>query len=232
MVLHGGGGDKEGARKMTCPGGDHSSPECLEPIADERGFIVVYPNGTGSTLLSGVRTWNAGGGSDGWQCVSGGACNDGVDDVGYFKALLADLPALVRFNAQRVFSTGHSNGAAMSHRLACELPDAIAGIAPNAAANQYATTKPCTAPTPVMEVHGTTDSCWAYAGGSMACGPDNNPGSKVSVYACTPGQEVVHYEVVGGGHGWPNGYIAGANGDTIATDFSMNRHILDFFAAH
>jgi len=268
MVLHGGGGDKEGARKMTCPGGDESSAECMGAVADERGFIVVYPNGTGAALLSGVRTWNAGGGSDGWQCVSGGACKDGIDEKAYFTSLLADLAKLVRFNAQRVFATGHSNGAAMSHRLACELPEAIAGIAPNAAGNQYATTKPCSAPTPVLEVHGTADSCWAYGGGSMACGPDNNPGSKVSVaasvdgwrvrngceatptittledttsdgtttrrhvYSCPAGQEVIHYEVVGGGHGWPNGDIAGANGGTISTDFSMNRHILDFFTAH
>lgn len=117
-----------------------------------------------------------------------------------------------------------------------------------------------------------TDSCrdrlgWAFEGGSMACGPDNNPGVKVSVavsiegwrlrngctptpvittlddttsdgtttrkhvYACPAGQDVVLYEVVGGGHGWPNGHISGANNDTIATDFSMNRHLLEFFTA-
>lgn len=184
LVLHGGGGDKDIARKTTCPNGDLTSGKCLDVYADATGFIIVYPDGTGGPLLGKLKTWNAGGGDGGWQCVSGFACTSAVDEKSYFTALLAHLATKVHFDAKRVFATGHSNGAAMSQALACQLP--IAGIAPVAGGNQYSTTKPCTAPTPVLEIHGTADPCWLFDGGDQSCA-DTNPGSKISVAATLAG---------------------------------------------
>src|SRR5262245_1348699 len=107
---------------MTCPGGDESREQCLLHLADREGFAVIIPDGTSGALLD-SRTWNAGGGQNGWKCVSGKACKEGVDDLAYFRALLDDVERAVGIDTRRVYSIGLSNGAAMSHRLACELSD-------------------------------------------------------------------------------------------------------------
>jgi len=171
VAIHGGGGNAQAAARTSCPGGDVESKDCLHAMATREGIAVVYPNGTSSRLLSKLRTWNAGGGAKGWQCVSGRACQDGVDDVAYFRALLDDLSRWVAVDAKRVYATGLSNGGAMSHRLACQLGDRIAAIAAVGGANQYATTASCTPPrpVPVMQIHGTKDPCWPYEGGNQAC---------------------------------------------------------------
>ena len=180
LVLHGGGGNRAFARKLTCPGGDETSPECFDVVAGAKGFLVVYPDGTGAPALPDLRTWNAGGGDAGWQCVSGYACNHAVDERAYFEALLRDLATVVHIDPKRVFATGHSNGAALSERLACEMPLAIAGIAPVAGGNQYSTLAPCATATPVLEIHGTADPCWPFDGGTQSCA-DKNPGAKIGV---------------------------------------------------
>ena len=78
LVLHGGGGRPSGARKVTCLDGDLDDPGCIDRVATAAGMIVVFPAGVKGGL--GTRTWNAGGGVDGWQCVSGKACEEGSDD--------------------------------------------------------------------------------------------------------------------------------------------------------
>jgi len=181
LAFHGGGGNRASQRKLSCPTGATTEPGCLDARADARGFIVVYPDGTGvPTLAPDTRTWNAGGGTGGWQCVSGYACNHAVDDVQYVRDLLTDLRTAVHVG--KVFATGMSNGAALAHRLACELPGQLAGIAPVGGENQVqaATSTSCAGPVPVLDIHGTADPCWPWAGGAVSC-LDGNPGAKVSV---------------------------------------------------
>lgn len=179
VLLHGGGGNPTEAEAITCPGGDAGSPECFLPLADARHFIVVSPSGTqiGPTQL---RAWNSGGGDGGWQCVSSKPCTDGVDEKAYFTAVFDDLGQHVHFDAQHIYATGHSNGAAMSERLACEFPLAVKAIASVAGGNQYSTTQPCPAQAAVLELHGTADPCWEFDGGPASCA-DKNMGSKISV---------------------------------------------------
>jgi len=171
LAIHGGGGNAQGAARTSCPEGDVKRKECLHAMANREGIAVVYPNGTSSRLLARLRTWNAGGGEKGWQCVSGRACKDGVDDIAYFRVLLDDLSRWVPVDPKRVYATGLSNGAAMSHRLACQMGDRIAAIAAVGGANQYATAAACTPPrpVPVLQIHGTADPCWPYEGGKQAC---------------------------------------------------------------
>jgi polyhydroxybutyrate depolymerase len=59
----------------------------------------------------------------------------------------------------------------MDHRLACELSDRIAAIAPIEGGNQFAALEYCspTRPVPVLEIHGTSDRCWPYKGGLQTC---------------------------------------------------------------
>ena len=171
IALHGASGSKEGFNALTCEGGDASSPSCLSQVADREGFILVYADGTRiSALTAGSRTWNAGGGgSRGLRCEH--ACSEGVDDVSYFRALLSEIAAVVPYDSRRVYLTGFSNGAAMSHRLACEAADRITAIAPIGGGNQFAGASACnpSRATPVFHIHGEQDPCWPYAGGPGQC---------------------------------------------------------------
>jgi polyhydroxybutyrate depolymerase len=174
LALHGGGGNREAQEKLTCPNGDLNSPKCLSALADRMGFIIAYPNGTGS--LDGceqdpkwceVRTWNSGGGVDGFNCSSGYACTHAVDDIAFFKDLIADISSVVSVDSSRIYATGLSNGGAMSFRLACEMSDKIAAIAPVGAGNQFLTSGICNPnrAVPLLQIHGSGDGTWPYEGG-------------------------------------------------------------------
>jgi polyhydroxybutyrate depolymerase len=175
VVYHGGGGNKENMRRIACPGGDLASPHCLDRAALAAGMAVVFPNGTNARggkpiNRGGLRTWNSGGGRHGYICVSGSACNGGVDDIAYTRALLAQLGRRIDIDARRVFATGFSDGAAFSQRLACEASETFAAIAPVAGENQFAING-CTpvARVAVLDIHGTLDKCWPYDGGPGGC---------------------------------------------------------------
>ncbi|MBW2256514.1 MAG: hypothetical protein JRI25_18225, partial [Deltaproteobacteria bacterium] len=171
LALHGGGGNKEGAARVTCASGEPDDTSCLHQHAQANGYAVVFPDGTSGRLIRRVRTWNAGGGVDEWRCTSGRACEEDVDDIAYFEALLDDLEERVAVDVDRVYATGLSNGAAMSHRLACELSERIAAVAPVGGAMQLTVAAPCapSRPVAVLQVHGTEDPCWTYQGGPSEC---------------------------------------------------------------
>lgn len=176
LTLHGGGSERAEMLLLTCPGDDPDAapPDangagCLNTVADTKGFVIAYPDGTlNPDSGKGNRTYNAGGGKNGFNCVSGHACTLGIDELAYFTALLDALPSAVNVDPKRIFATGISNGGAMSHRLACELSSRIAAIAPVAGGNQAAAFPGCkpARPVPVLEIHGTADSCWPYLGGT------------------------------------------------------------------
>ena len=92
----------------------------LTKKADEAGFIVVYPSGTGRGPF---LVWNAGG-------FKGKRAEDRPDDVAFLSRLLDDLGTAVKVDEKRVYACGMSNGAMMCYRLAAELSDRIVAIAP------------------------------------------------------------------------------------------------------
>ena len=188
VLFHGGGANRTTSNRTTCPGGDEDSPRCFVAQAGARGYAVVTPDGTGGRPLRGVRTWNAGG-APGWDCVSGAACQAGVDDVAYVGDVLAEVGRALPLDPRRRYATGISNGGAISHRLGCELDPPLAAIAPVAGANQFADTGgACPAALPVLQVHGTADPCWEFDGGVHAClGQDAR---KTSVAATLEGWRV------------------------------------------
>jgi polyhydroxybutyrate depolymerase len=122
----------------------------LNEKADQAGFVAVYANGTGSTPY--LRYWDAGG-------VRGRVS----DDVGYVAKLLDDLETVVTVDPRRVFATGMSNGAMMCYRLAAELSDRIAAIAPVAGTMAVDRCQP-SRPVPVLHFHGTKDGLVLYGG--------------------------------------------------------------------
>jgi polyhydroxybutyrate depolymerase len=127
----------------------------LNDKADQAGFITVYPSGTGK--LDRLLTWNGG------NCC-GYAMQNNIDDVAFTRALLDDLAKLVQVDAKRVYATGMSNGAIMAYRLAAELSERIAAIAPVAGPMGTETCAP-KRPVPVMHFHGTDDQFAPFKGG-------------------------------------------------------------------
>ena len=121
----------------------------LSETADKAGFLVVYPSGTGREPL---LTWNAG-----WF---NGKINR-VDDVKFLREMLDDVSGMLHVDPQRIFACGMSNGGMMCYRLAAELSDRIAAIAPVAGTIAVEESKP-TRPVPVMHFHGTEDELVPY----------------------------------------------------------------------
>ncbi len=113
FVLHGGGGHPENAQNMSQ----------FDVIAAREKSIVVYPGGTGGTPGGRLLTWNAG------HCCAY-ALDNKVDDVGFIRTIIDQLVASGRADPRRIYVTGMSNGAMMSHVLARELSDRIAASAP------------------------------------------------------------------------------------------------------
>ena len=185
IAMHGAAGSKEGFNSLTCAGGDATSASCFSQVADKEGYIVVYPDGTRvNAITAASRTWNSGGAGSPRNLRCENACKDGVDDVAYFRALLTEVATITAIDPKRIYLTGFSNGAAMNHRLACEVADRIAAIAPVGGANLFAAAAPCTPsrPTPILDIHGDADPCWPYNGGLGTCAADQaNSGSYVSV---------------------------------------------------
>lgn len=149
LVFHGGGGSIEGVVRSTG----------FDATADAHGFLAVYPAGvTGPTGKMG--TWNGGG-------CCGRAARDKVDDVGFVAALIHRLVAEHGVDPARVYATGHSNGAMMAYRLACELSEKVAAVAPHGSQPVVEACAPFRA-VPVLHAHGTADPCARYEGGQ--CG--------------------------------------------------------------
>ncbi|MCK7556431.1 hypothetical protein MKQ70_15970 [Chitinophaga sedimenti] len=84
-----------------------------------------------------------------------------------------------RGNNKKVYFTGHSNGSMMCYRLANEIPNKIAAIAPNAGAFQMKTAYTPARNVPVMHIHSLQDENARYLGGKsknyLLTGLDNVP---------------------------------------------------------
>jgi len=125
------------------------------------------------------RSWNAGGGQDGWRATGQGAVDAASDDTQFIRDLLQDLGSRMAIDRRRVYALGLSNGGAMSFRLACTLSDQIAAVAPTGGAMQWTTTHRCepTRNVPILYTHGADDPCWVYKGGESQC-PVSQRGQK------------------------------------------------------
>ncbi len=128
----------------------------FRPIADTANFLIVLPNGT--LDAQGNRFWNTFLG------------NSSVDDVAFMRDLLNTLQTSYNIDANRVYSTGMSNGGFLSYSLACEMNDRIAAIASVTGSMIQSKLNACNParPIPVMEIHGTADDVVPYNGAPLA----------------------------------------------------------------
>jgi polyhydroxybutyrate depolymerase len=170
LAIHGGGATRGAADGVTCPEGDLGAPECLGNLAAARGYALISPDGVGARPLRGVRTWNAGGGDNGFICAFGPACNENSDDVTYIADVFDEVAKVITVDPARIYATGISNGGAMSHRLACEDPR-FAAIAPVSGTNIHADSgAACSVTVPILDMHGTDDPVLSYDGGGTVAG--------------------------------------------------------------
>jgi polyhydroxybutyrate depolymerase len=226
----------------------------LSEKANAENFIMVYPDGLENPDAP-VRSWNAG------KCCGQNSTTQNTDDVGFISKLIDKMKIDYRVDAKRVYATGHSNGAMMCYRLADELADKIAAIAPNAGNLQIRNAYSPSRNIPVMEIISKLDENVNYEGG-VSQGPAGqyNPPidsclnavaslagctqtkqvveshSLYTIYkwsGCTPDSfEVLLYLTEDGGHSWPGGNKGSAVADEPSQAFKNNDVIWDFLKQH
>ena len=200
----------------------------MNEVADEEGFVVVYPQGT--VDQQGNAFFNVG-----YEFHADAS----VDDLQFIRDLVAQLQDELTLNPDKVFATGMSNGADMSYLLACQASDIFRAVAPIAGVMMKETFDTCSPsrPLPLFEVHGTNDEVSLFNGdmeNSGGWGPyldlpatiafwvelngltlkqssnlPNNAANDSShiifdrYWSETQDNEVWFYRVVDGGHHWP-----------------------------
>jgi polyhydroxybutyrate depolymerase len=243
LALHGRLGQGKSQEKLTG----------LDAVADEGGFIVVYPDGVD-------RSWADGRGTT-------PADRQGVDDVGFLTALVDYFIDTLGADRHRVYATGMSNGAMMSYRLACERADRFAAFGPVAGLMAEKLSGSCapSRPVPLISFVGTEDPLVPYPGGPVArdhgpvlsaaesqarwaafdgCEgapavtqePQQVPGDSTRIRreartSCREGSQVVFYVVEGGGHTWPGGvqYLPKGLIGPTSRQLDASRTLWEFF---
>jgi polyhydroxybutyrate depolymerase len=200
----------------------------MNEVADEEGFVVVYPQGT--VDQQGNAFFNVG-----YEFHADAS----VDDLQFIRDLVAHLQDELTLNPDKVFAAGMSNGADMSYLLAFQASDIFRAVAPIAGVMMKETFDTCSPsrPLPIFEVHGTNDEVSLFNGdmeNSGGWGPyldlpatiafwvelngltlkqssnlPNNAANDSShiifdrYWSETQDNEVWFYRVVDGGHHWP-----------------------------
>jgi len=216
LNFHGGGGHAEQLMKTSG----------MNRVADQHGFLVVYPDGT--SAAGPLLTWNAG------RCC-GYAARRKVDDVGFVRKLVAALVRDFRADPKRIYAAGHSNGGMLAYRLAAEASDLIAG-AGIVAADLGIDARAPARPVPLIVFHGLKDQNILWEGGMGPNQIDRNPhrsipetlaiwknwnrcadapvrietGAEYIMERYEPppgiaGAPIVLYKLPNGGHSWPGG---------------------------
>ena len=183
-------------------------------LADQHGFIVVYPSGTNVP-----KSWG------------------GEQDVKFISVLIDKLEAEYNIDPARIYANGFSNGGGMALEVSCGLSRRVAAVGAVSAA-LLRPVKGCedSRPVPTMAFHGTADPLAPYQGGTSLASPPGTgmpflavrdwvasrvllnrcgPNPVESVVAldanrleythCAEDAAVVLYTIKGEGHQWPGG---------------------------
>lgn len=205
-------------------------------LAEQKGFIVVYPDGI-------ERRWNP-----------LNKILTGVDDVGFVPALIDHIKQIRAIDSRRVYAAGVSNGGFLVQRLACESSNEIAAFASVVASlpTQFQLTCRPSRSVPMLMMNGTEDQKVPWQGGNLFYGsilsvPDsidfwrthNNcpaqpqtkrlAGDRVEIARYTNCQDNTEVELVkleGAGHVWPKG------GSGPSQLLNGSQEIWSFFQRH
>ena len=207
MIFHGDGGSGAGMEQKTQ----------FDPIADQEGFFVAYPDAVGA------------------KWVLTGSNNDEVFNL----AVLNDIERAYSIDKARVYISGYSQGGGMVTQLACDYTGTFAGAATISENFDPTTEANCHPSRPITFVlfHGTADPLSPYDGGTNPLSggtiysaqntaqfwADNNgcfvgpttqlsdilntgtttTDTKQAWTGCNAGARVILYTIAGGGHTWP-----------------------------
>jgi polyhydroxybutyrate depolymerase len=215
-------------------GKDLASNTGFSELAEQKGFIIVYPDGID-------RQWNV-------------ASNPlfGVDDVSLVEALIEHLTQTLAIDRRRIYATGVSNGGFLVQRLACT-QNQIAAFASVVATFPGELQSSCDRETPssMLMINGTDDRKVPWSGergvyGWMMSVPDSinfwrqhngctgkevkqilNARVEISRYPnCRNNSEVELVVLKGVGHVWPRG---GSGSQQL---LNGSQEIWNFFQRH
>ena len=121
-------------------------------LAAEENFFVAYPQGTEFP-----QRWESG---PNWQAK--------VDDVQFFRDMVADLSEAATVDPTRIYVNGFSNGGGMAQRIGCDAAELVAAIGSVAGAVEPAQ-QDCmpSRSVPAVVFHGTDDPVVLYDGGEV-----------------------------------------------------------------
>ena len=209
--------------------GAHNTPALAEswsqmdPIAEQNGFIIIYP--------AGLDCWNVGG-----TILNG--CTAAADDVGFLNNVITEVESHACIDTKRVYVTGISNGSMMAQYMGCHFANIFAAAGGVAAGGGCSPSRPL----PIFYVLGTADELVGWDNGANALNwakRDNcNTTAPVTVYdqggntcivyqGCSAGVEVEFCAVTGMPHCWPDNCYQGSSG---YTPFKVSPLMWQFFS--
>jgi polyhydroxybutyrate depolymerase len=226
----------------------HTNMTRYSALAEEEGFVAVFPHGTGDPVR-----WNTDLDADN-------------GDLAYFDAVLEQIASEHCIDESRVYATGLSNGAMFTSLLVCLRADVLAAVAPVTGITHHDGCEP-SRPVPIVSFHGTEDQILLFNGGvnrsaipgfggpadaptttaapidldgegypasaaafaaHNGCDPDPEDTELTEevlhrVYRCPSGADVEFYIVIGGGHSWPSSEFSQAIVDIVGmTTFDID----------
>jgi polyhydroxybutyrate depolymerase len=215
-------------------------------LADQYGFIIVYPAGTRFPLR--------------WRTLGDpGSDNDPMLDVAFISDLIDKLENEYNIDSARIYINGLSNGGGMSFVLSCELSARVAAIGTVSGAYLFPWSE-ChpSRKVPMIVFHGTADPIVPYLGGPSK--PFDLPFPPIPVWIDTLAQrngcmgapvkipttgdvsgiqfancdaDVVFYTITDGGHAWPGGDPMPESIVGYTTqDIDSTQTMWDFFQQH
>ena len=229
---------------------DFAAGTGMNRLAEERGFLVAYPEQSRQANPRGY--WN-------WFRPEDQSAGSGEPAI--LAGIIQDVRHDYEIRSDQVFVAGLSAGGAMAAVLAATYPDQIAGVAvhsglgyraatdlPSAFAAMQGGGRPVAGPNPVrtMVIHGADDRLVAPANADQIVDAarsgipgltrhrTEHPGSAagrghvVETYRDAAGvARVQAWRVQGGGHCWFGGHPAGSYTDPTGPDASAG--VVDFF---
>jgi polyhydroxybutyrate depolymerase len=129
----------------------------FEEIGEIHHALIIFPEAY-------EGNWN-----DGRLNNRAKSYRDGIDDIAFVDAMLAQTEHDYHVDRTRIDATGFSNGAIFCHYLAAHRSDVFAAIAPVSGPIAI----PCSAwfhpafPVSLLEIHGTNDPIVFYRGGKI-----------------------------------------------------------------